>query len=61
MNLRTIQFWAIYNIAQKSIIASAKTKKQLRERWGDMKDTPWCVFVRMKGHYVRRAERSSKT
>ena len=53
MNLRTIQFWAIYNSATKCIIAQAKTKKALRERWGTLKDSPWCVLVKMKGHYVQ--------
>lgn len=61
MNLRTLQFWAIYNSATKHIIANAKTKKELIERWGNLKDSPWCVLVKMKGHYVRRLPSTKAT
>lgn len=54
MNLRTIRFWAIYNSTRKEIIAEARTKKLLIERWGDMKDSPWCYFVKMKGQYLKK-------
>ena len=59
MKLRTIQFWAIYNRSTKNIIANARTKKALVERWGDMKNSPWCYFVKMKGHYVMLARTST--
>jgi hypothetical protein len=61
MNLRTIQFWAIYNRGTKRIIANAKTKKELVKRWGNLKDSPWCVLVNMKGHYVRRTIHTAST
>jgi hypothetical protein len=54
VNLRTIQFWAIYNSVTRNIIAKARTKKELSARWGDLKDEPWCVLVKMKGHYLPR-------
>lgn len=58
MSLRTIRFWAIYNRSTKTIIANAKTKKALVARWGDMKESPWCYFVKMSGHYVMRRNTS---
>ena len=53
MNLRTLQFWLVYNINAKAVIGTAKTKKALLQRWGNLSDTPWCVVVRMKGHYLK--------
>jgi hypothetical protein len=42
-------------------IANAKTKKELVKRWGNLKDSPWCVLVNMKGHYVRRTIHTAST
>ena len=60
MNLRTITFWLVYNSNTKKVIGTAKTKKALLKRWGDLRDTPWCAVVKMKGHYVRRSESRNK-
>ena len=59
MNLRTIQFWAIYNSSTKHIIATDKTKKGLLARW-NIRDSPWCVVVKLKGNYVRRSSATAK-
>jgi len=51
--LRTIAFWAIYDPANKQLITSRPTKRELVKRCY----IPYgCVVVQMKGHYfpVRR-------
>lgn len=60
MNLRTLQFWMVYNTDTKKVCGTAVTKKALLKRWGNLRLTPWCVVVRMKGHYVRPIDRTTK-